>query len=102
MGGAATFFDQTATMLYTSGAMPDKRRESRFAMTNYMTTMPKREGSVVVSGARAEEDSGLVVVGVNNFDGDTFLFPTPKKLASPYAVITDTHGSVIRFSILQR
>jgi hypothetical protein len=71
-------------------------------MTNYLTTMPTREGSVVVAGTRAEEDSGLVVVGVNNFDGDTFLFPAAKKLAAPYAVITDMHGSVIRFSILQR
>jgi len=69
-------------------------------MTNYLTTTRTRE-AIVASAGRAEDDSGLVVVGVNNFDSDTFSFPLNEKTSAPYAVVTDAQGCVIRFSILR-
>ena len=69
-------------------------------MINYLTTMPTRK-DIVPSAGRARDDSGLVVVGVNNFDSDTFSFPSNEKTSAPYAVVTDAQGCVIRFSILQ-
>ena len=69
-------------------------------MITYLTTMPIRE-DIVTSAGQSEDDSGLIVVGVNNFDSDTFSFPSNEKSSAPYAVVTDAQGSVIRFSILQ-
>ena len=69
-------------------------------MNTYLTTLPTRE-AIIVSAGRPEDDSGLVVVGVNNFDSDTFSFPSNDKTSAPYAVVTDAQGCVIRFSILQ-
>jgi hypothetical protein len=69
-------------------------------MITYLTTMPIRE-DIVTSEGQSEDDSGLIVVGVNNFDSDTFSFPSNEKSSAPYAVVTDAQGSVIRFSILQ-
>ncbi len=69
-------------------------------MITYLTTMPTQE-NIVASAGPPEDDSGLVVVGVNNFDSDTFSFPSNEKASAPYAVVTDAQGCVIRFSILQ-
>ena len=69
-------------------------------MITYLTTMPTRE-DCVVSEERAKDNSGLVVVGANNFDSETFSFPSSAKMDASYAVITNAEGSVIRFSILQ-
>jgi hypothetical protein len=70
-------------------------------MINYLTTIPQREAAVL-SGGRSEDDSGLVVVGANNFEGDTFFFPQnePSGDAS-YLTVLDSERRVIRFSILQ-
>jgi hypothetical protein len=62
--------------------------------------MPAHE-DFVASAGRAEDDSGLVVVGANNFDSDTFSFPSNEETSAPYVVVTDPQGCVIRFSILQ-
>ncbi len=70
-------------------------------MITYLTTMPAQSPEAIMSAGRAEDDSGLVVVGVNNFDSDTFAFPLNDKTSAPYAVVTDVQGCVIRFSILQ-
>jgi hypothetical protein len=70
-------------------------------MINYLTTVPKRE-AIVVSGARAEDDSGLVVVGVKNFEGDTFSFPqSDESSGASYVTVLDSERRIIRFSILQ-
>jgi len=69
-------------------------------MITYLTTMPTGE-ELVLSEERAKEDSGLVVVGVNNFDSETFSFPLGTKMDASYAVVTDAEGGVIRFSILR-
>jgi hypothetical protein len=65
-------------------------------MITYLTTATPH-----AAAGRTEDDSGLVVVGVNNFDSETFSFPSNEKASAPYAVVTDEQGSVIRFSILQ-
>jgi hypothetical protein len=70
-------------------------------MLTYLTTMSAAIDTVVVSAGRKEDDSGLVVVGANNFDSETFFFPLSEKASAPYAVITDAQGCVIRFSILR-
>jgi hypothetical protein len=70
-------------------------------MINYLTTMPQRE-AIVVSGGRAEDGSGLVVVGANNFEGDTFSFPQNDVSSGPsYVTVLDSERRIIRFSILQ-
>ena len=67
-------------------------------MIDYLATVPRREAAVVAG--RRDDDSGLLVVGVNNFDSDTFSFPSEPDAPAPYVVITDEQGGVIRFSTL--
>jgi len=69
-------------------------------MSTYLTTTPQRE-DFVVSGELAKDESGLVVVGVNNFDSDTFFFPPDDDATAPYVTVTDSERRIIRFSILR-
>lgn len=69
-------------------------------MTSYLTSMTTGE-ELARPGEQAEEGSGLVVVGVNNFDSETFSFPSAAKMDPSYAVVTDADGGIIRYSILR-
>jgi hypothetical protein len=69
-------------------------------MVTYLTTMDAGEDFVVCE-ERTKENPGLVVVGVNNFDSETFVFPSAAKMDPSYAIVTDAEGGVIRFSILR-
>jgi len=70
-------------------------------MINYLATVLGSPETRVTAGKPSAEDSGLVVVGVNNFDSDTFSFPVSDDTAFPYVTITDTQRGVIHFSILR-
>jgi hypothetical protein len=70
-------------------------------MVNYLATVPGPSPETrVVAGKSSVEDSGFVVVGVCNFDSETFSFP-PDTASVPYVTITDAQQGLIRFSILQ-
>jgi hypothetical protein len=63
--------------------------------------MTINSATVPGNNVHTAEDSGLVVVSVNNFDSETFSFPTHDDASLPYATLTDSERRVIHFSILR-